>query len=94
MSEPSPGSATATIGSSGVCMHCWVLNTCSSTWSAASMALLHVAAPELIVERDVGVLAAREVLEIGEGAGGFQLVVDDRRGGDGLDLVEHRRSSS
>ncbi len=80
-----------TIGSSGVCMHCCVLKTCSSTWSADAMARGDVAAAELIVERDVGVLAAGEMFEIGEGAGGLQLVVDDGRGGDGFDFVEHRR---
>ena len=36
-------------------------------------------------------LAALEVLEVGEGAGGLELVVHDRRRGHRLDLVEHGR---
>ena len=43
------------------------------------------------VERDVRVLAALQVLEIGEGAGRLQLVVHDRVRGHRLDFVEHGR---
>ena len=37
--------------------------------------LLHVAAAQLIIERNVGVLAAGKVFQIGEGARGLQLVM-------------------
>ena len=40
---------------------------------------VNIAAAQLIVERDVGVLAPRQMLEIGEGAGGLQLVMHDHR---------------
>ena len=43
-----------------------------------------VAPPQVIIERDIGVGAALEVLQIGESAGGFQHVVDD-------DVRLHRR---
>ena len=40
---------------------------------------------QLIVEGDVGVGAALQVLEIGEGAGWLQLVVHEDLRGDGFD---------
>jgi len=43
-----------------------------------------VAAPQLEVERDIGVGAALEVFQIGKRAGGFERVVDD-------DVRRHRR---
>ena len=54
-------------------------------------ALLDVAAPQLEVERHVGVLAAGEVLEVGERAGGLELVVHVDLGVERLDLVVDRR---
>ena len=53
--------------------------------------LVEVAAAQPVVEREVGVLGALEVLEVGEGAGGLELLmhVDVRR--QRLDLVVDRR---
>jgi hypothetical protein len=45
---------------------------------------VNVAAPQVIVERDIGVGAALEVFQIGKRAGGFERVVDD-------DVRRHRR---
>ena len=53
--------------------------------------LVDVAAAQLEVERDVGALAALEVLEIGEGAGRLELLVHQDLRGQRLDLVEDRR---
>ncbi len=51
-----------------------------------------VAVSELIIERDIGVSATREMLQIGEGARGPQNVMDDRGFGlRRLDFVEHGR---
>jgi hypothetical protein len=50
-----------------------------------------VAAPQVEVEREVGVLLALEVLQVGERAGGLQLVVHHRLRGHRLDLVVYRR---
>jgi hypothetical protein len=50
-------------------------------------ALLDVALAQLEVERDVGVLGALEMLEVGEGAGGLELVMDVDLRGQRLDLV-------
>ena len=51
----------------------------------------HVAAPQVEVERDVGVGLALQMLEVRERAGRLERVVHDRLRGHGLDLVEHRR---
>ena len=53
--------------------------------------LVDVAAPQPEIERDVGALAALEMLEIGKGAGRLQFVVHQRLVFGRLDLVEHRR---
>ena len=53
--------------------------------------LVDVAAPELEIERDIGALAALEMLEVGEGAGRLELLVHERLVVRGLDLVEDRR---
>ena len=53
--------------------------------------LVDVAAPQPEVERDIGALAALEVLEVGEGAGGLELLVHQDLVVGGLDLVEDRR---
>jgi hypothetical protein len=50
-----------------------------------------VADAELIVERDVGALGALEMLEVGEGAGGLELLVHHDLVLRRLDFVEHRR---
>ena len=49
-----------------------------------------VAAAQVVVERDVGVLAPLHVLQVGEGAGRLELVVHDRLRGHRLDLVVDR----
>ncbi len=51
---------------------------------------LGIAAPQLIVERDIGAFAAGQMLEVGEGAGGLELVVHEHLRVHGLDLVEDR----
>jgi hypothetical protein len=48
-----------------------------------------VAAPQMEVERHVGVALSHEMLEVRKGAGGLELVVHDRLRGHRLDLVEH-----
>ena len=53
--------------------------------------LVEVAAAQLVVERDVGVLGVLEMLEIGEGAGRLELVVHVDLRGQRLDLVIDRR---
>ena len=53
--------------------------------------LVDVAAAQPIIERDVGALAALEVLEIGEGAGRLELLVHEDLVVGGLDLVVDRR---
>ena len=53
--------------------------------------LVEVAAAQLVVEREVGVLGVLEVLEVGEGAGRLELVVHVDLRGQRLDLVEDRR---
>ena len=51
----------------------------------------YVSAAQLEIERDVGVPAAGQMLEIGECAGRPELVMHDGRRGHSLDLVEHGR---
>ena len=51
--------------------------------------LVDVAAPQPEIERDIGALAALEVLEVGEGAGRLELVMHQRLVFGRLDLVEH-----
>jgi hypothetical protein len=51
--------------------------------------LVHVAAPQPKIERDIGALAALEMLEIGKGAGGLELVMHQRLVLGRLDLVEY-----
>ena len=46
-----------------------------------------VAAAQMKVERHVGVLAARQMLEVGESSGGLELLVNDDGRLQGLDLV-------
>ncbi len=53
--------------------------------------MLDIAAPELEVERNIGALAALEVLEIGESAGGLELLVHQDPVLGSVELVEHRR---
>ena len=53
--------------------------------------LVDVAAPQPEIERDIGALAAFEMLEIGEGAGRLELVMHQRLVCGRLDLVEHGR---
>ncbi len=53
--------------------------------------LVDVAGAHLVVERDVGALGALEVLQVGEGAGGLELLVHQDLVLGRLDLVEHRR---
>src|SRR5262249_11971920 len=53
--------------------------------------LLDGAQAQLEIERNIGPLAALEVLEIGEGAGGTQLRVYQGLVLGGLELVEYRR---
>ena len=50
-----------------------------------------VAAPQMIIERDVGAGLALEMLQIGERAGRLEHVVHDDVGLDRLDLVVDRR---
>ena len=71
------GSAIATMRLERRMHHCWVRNTCSKTWSASAKALSTSPRRSWIVERDVGVAPAGEMLEVGERAGRLQLVVDD-----------------
>ncbi len=52
--------------------------------------LVDIAAPQAEVERDIGALAALEMLEVGEGAGGLELLVHQHLVVGGFDLVEHR----
>ena len=84
-------SATETSGSSGVCITCWVRKVCSNTCVGRGEGLVDVAAPQAEIERDIGALAALEMLQVGEGAGGLELVVHERLVLGRLDLVEHRR---
>ena len=53
--------------------------------------LVDVAAPQLEIERDIGALAALEMLEVGEGAGRLELLVHQDLVFGRLDLVEYRR---
>ena len=53
--------------------------------------LVDVAAPQMVVERDIGIALAGEVLEVGEHAGRLQLVVHIGGRGHRLDLVVDRR---
>ena len=53
--------------------------------------LVDVAAPELEIERDIGALAALEVLEVGERAGGLEFLMHQDLVLGSLDLVEDRR---
>ena len=39
---------------------------------------LHIAAPQLVIQRDIGAAPALEMLQIGEGGGWLQLVMDQR----------------
>ncbi len=52
---------------------------------------LRIAAAQMEVERDVGVLLALEMLQVRKGAGRLQFVMHDRLRGHGFDLVEHGR---
>ena len=52
---------------------------------------VRVAEPQMEVERDVGVPLARQMLQIGEGPGGLQLLVHDGFRGQRFDLVIDRR---
>ena len=49
---------------------------------------LHIAAPQLVIERDIGAAPALEMLQIGEGGGWLQLVVNQRFGLSRLHFVE------
>ena len=53
--------------------------------------LVDVAAPQPEIERDIGALAALEMLEVGESAGWLQFIVHQRLVFGRLDLVENRR---
>ena len=53
--------------------------------------LVEVAAAQPVVEREVGVLGVLQMLEVGEGAGGLELVVDIDLRGQRIDLVIDRR---
>ena len=44
--------------------------------SGGGVGLVELAAAQPIVEREVGVLGVLQMLEVGEGAGGLELVVD------------------
>jgi len=52
--------------------------------------LVHIAAPQLGIEREVGRLAPLEMLEVGEAAGGLELIVHEDLRGHRLDLVIDR----
>ena len=54
-----------------------------------SEGLVDVATPQPEIERDIGALAAFQMLEVGEGAGGLELVMHERLVSGRLDLVEH-----
>src|SRR5665213_343158 len=53
--------------------------------------LLDIAAPQSKIERDVGALAAFEMLEIGEGAGGLQFIMHQNLVIGRFDFVKHCR---
>ena len=50
-----------------------------------------IAAPQMIIERDIGAAAALEMFQIGESAGRLEHVVDQDVGLHGLDFVIDRR---
>ena len=52
--------------------------------------LVDVAAAQFGIEREIGVALALEMLEVGEGAGGLELLVDVSLGGHRLDFVIDR----
>ena len=85
------GSATETNGSSGKCIHCWVREAVLENMVGAGKGGFDVAAPQLIIERDIGVAATLEMLEIGESAGWPQNIVDESVGLHRLDFVIDRR---
>ena len=53
--------------------------------------LVHIAAPQAEIERDIGALAAFEMLEIGESAGRFEFVVHQRLVLGRFNLIKYRR---
>ena len=60
------------------CSTFWVRKVCSNTCVGLREGLVDVAAAQPEIERDIGALAALEMLEIGEGAGGLELLVHER----------------
>src|SRR5215204_5847870 len=52
---------------------------------------LGVTAPQMEIERDIGIRLALQMLEIGKGPRRLEYIVHDRPGGHRLDFVEHRR---
>src|SRR4030088_2215184 len=53
--------------------------------------LVDIAAPQPEIQSDIGALAALEMLEVGERAGGLQLFMNESHVVGGLDLVEYSR---
>ena len=84
-------SAIETNGSNGQVQHLLGAEFVLEHVGGFGEGLVDVAAAHLIVERDVGALGALEMLQVGEGAGGLELLVHQDLVLGRLDLVEHRR---
>ena len=89
ISDHAPSSASAAVGSERHMQHLLGAKAVLEDVRGREHRL-HIAAPQLVIERDIGVLASRQMLEIGEGAGRLQHIVDDGRRSHRLDFVEHR----